>query len=110
VLTNKGRSKDAAEAFKKVIELKPDYTQAYLQLGISYFGSPNTMGDAVPVLEKFLSMPNISPTDKETATQLLAAAKQSAPASYKSDAQLAKEKADADKAAKDAAKSKNKKP
>jgi len=110
VLTNKGRSKDAAEAFKKVIELKPDYTQAYLQLGISYFGSPTTMGEAVPVLEKFLAMPNISPTDKETATQLLSAAKQSAPASYKSDAQLAKEKADAEKATKDAGKAKNKKP
>jgi tetratricopeptide (TPR) repeat protein len=111
VLTNKGRSKDAAEAFKKVIELKPDYAQAYLQLGISYIGSPTTMGDAVPVLEKFLTMPGISATDKDTANQLLAAAKASgAPATYKSDAQIAKEKADADKAAKDAAKAKNKKP
>ena len=100
-----------SEAFKKVIELKPDYSQAYLQLGISYFGSPQTMGDAVPVLEKFLAMPNITPTDKETATQLLSAAKQSAaPASYKSEAQIAKEKADAEKAQKDASKNKNKKP
>jgi tetratricopeptide (TPR) repeat protein len=111
VLTNKGRSKDAAEAFKKVIELKPDYSQAYLQLGISYFGTPQTMGDAAPVLEKFLTMPNISESDKATATALLSEAKKSsAPASYKSEAQIAKEKADAEKAQKDASKNKNKKP
>ncbi len=105
VLSNRGRSKDAAEAFKKAIELKPDMAQAYLQLGISYFGSPTTMGDAVPVLEKFLTM-NPSATDKETATQLIAAAKMAGGgnASYKSEAQIAKEKADADKAEKDKAK------
>jgi tetratricopeptide (TPR) repeat protein len=105
VLSNKGRSKDAAEAFKKAIELKPDMAQAYLQLGISYFGSPQTMADAVPVLEKFLTM-NPSPTDKETATQLISAAKAAGGgnASFKSEAQKAKEKADAEKAEKDKAK------
>jgi len=111
VLTNRGRSKDAAEAFKKAIELKPDMAQAYLQLGISYFGSPATMADAVPILEKFLTM-NPSATDKETATQLIAAAKMSTGnAGYKSPAAQAKEKAAADAKAKadaDAAKAKGK--
>ncbi len=103
VLTNRGRSKDAAEAFKKAIELKPDMSQAYLQLGISYFGSPNTMNEAVTILEKFLTM-NPSAGDKETATQLIAAAKAAGGgnAGYKSEAQKAKEKADAEKAQKDA--------
>ncbi len=82
LLTNKGKSADAAAAFKKAIDLKPDYAQAYLQLGIALFGSPATMGDAIPVLQKFLTL-NPSPTDKDTATQLLAAAQQAAPAGYK---------------------------
>jgi tetratricopeptide (TPR) repeat protein len=112
VLSNKNRPKEAADAFKKAIELKPDMSQAYLQLGISYFGSPATMGEAVPVLEKFLTM-NPSAADKETASQLLAAAKAAGGnAVFKSDAAIAKEKADAEKAARDAekAKSKQKKP
>jgi len=109
VLTNRGRTKEAAEAFKKAIDLKPDMSQAYLQLGLSYFGNPATMGEAVPVLEKFLTM-NPSPTDKDTATQLIAAAKASGGgnASFKSEAAKAKEKADAEKAQKDAEKAKSK--
>jgi Flp pilus assembly protein TadD len=96
VLSNKGRSKDAAEAFKQAIALKPDMAQAYLQLGISYFGSAATMADAVPVLQKFLTM-NPSATDKETATQLIAAAEAAGGgnATFKSDAAKAKEEADA---------------
>jgi len=103
VLSNKGKSKDAAEAFQQAITLKPDMAQAYLQLGISYFGSPTTMADAVPILEKFLTM-NPSPGDKETATQLLSAAKAAGGgnAGFKSEAAKAKEKADAEKAQKDA--------
>jgi tetratricopeptide (TPR) repeat protein len=110
VLTNRGRAKEAAEAFKKAIDLKPDMSQAYLQLGLSLFSTPATMGDAVPVLEKFMSMPGISATDKDTATQLIAAAKAAGGgnASYKSDAAIAKEKADAEKAQKDAEKNKSK--
>jgi tetratricopeptide (TPR) repeat protein len=111
VLSNKGRTKDAAEAFKQAIALKPDMSQAYLQLGISYFGNPSTMGDAIPVLQKFLTM-NPSPTDKETATQLIAAAQASGGgnATFVSDAaKAAKAKAEADKAKADAdAKAKNK--
>ena len=112
VLTNRGRAKEASEAFKKAIDLKPDMSQAYLQLGLSLFSTPATMGDAVPVLEKFMSMPGISATDKDTATQLIAAAKAAGGgnASYKSEAAIAKEKADAEKAQKDAAKAKQKKP
>jgi len=102
VLSNKGRTKDASEAFKQAIALKPDMAQAYLQLGISYFGTPATMGDAVPVLQKFLTM-NPSPTDKETATQLIAAAQASGGGNvtYQSEAsKTAKAKADADAKAK----------
>jgi len=106
ILSNKGRTKDAAEAFKKAIELKPDMSQAYLQLGISYFGNPATMQEAVPVLQKFIAMPGVSATDKETANQLISAAGAAGGgnAGYKSEAQKAKEKADADKAAADKAK------
>jgi tetratricopeptide (TPR) repeat protein len=112
VLSNKGRTKDAAEAFKQAIALKPDMSQAYLQLGISYFGNPATMGEAVPVLEKFLTM-NPNATDKETATQLISAAKASGGASnatfVSESAKAAKAKAEADKAKAEAdAKTKNK--
>jgi tetratricopeptide (TPR) repeat protein len=109
VLTNRGRSKEAADAFKKAIELKPDMSQAYLQLGISLIGNPATMGEAAPYLEKFLTM-NPNPTDKDTATQLLAMAKSAggSNASYKSPAAIAKEKADAEKAQKEAEKNKSK--
>jgi len=103
VLSNKGRTKDAAEAFKQAIALKPDMSQAYLQLGISYFGTPTTMGDAIPVLQKFLTM-NPSATDKETATQLISAAQAAGGAGnatfVSESAKAAKAKADADAKAK----------
>src|SRR6266850_1358858 len=53
VLTNRGRTKEASDAFKKAIEYNPQMAQAYYQLGISYFGQPNTIPDAIPTLEKF---------------------------------------------------------
>ena len=84
VLTNRGRTKDAADAFKKAIEYDPMMAAAYYQLGISYFGSPNTIPDAIPVLEKFIQ---IAPSDPnvEAAKQLIEAAKQAAPTSYQAD-------------------------
>jgi len=73
--------------------------QAYYQLGISYFGAPDTIAQAIPALEKFLQM---APTDAnaEAAKQLIEAAKQSAPTGFKSEKAIAEEKAAAEKAEK----------
>src|SRR5262249_3877537 len=92
VLTNRGKTKEASDAFKKSIELNPNDPKAYYQLGISYFGNPATIPDAIPVLEKFLSMQPSGP-DAEAAKQLIEAAKQSAPTGYKSEKAIAEEKA-----------------
>jgi len=110
VLTNRGRTKEAADAFKKAIEFNPQMTQAYYQLGISYLGAPNTIADAIGVLEKFLQM---QPTgqDAETAKLLIEEAKKSAPTGYKSEKAIADEKAAAERAEKakaDAEKAKKK--
>jgi len=99
VLTNRGRTKEAADAFKKAIEFNPQMAAAYYQLGISYFGSPTTIPEAIPVLEKFLSMQPTGP-DAEAAKQLIEAAKQSAPTGFKSDKAIADEKAAAEAKAK----------
>jgi tetratricopeptide (TPR) repeat protein len=108
VLTNKGRTKEASDAFKKAIEFNPQMANAYYQLGISYFGSPDTIPEAIPVLEKFLSLQPTGP-DAEAAKQLIEAAKQSAPTGFKSDKAIAEEKAKAEAKAKaDAAKAKKK--
>jgi tetratricopeptide (TPR) repeat protein len=99
VLTNRGRTADAATAFKKAIEYDPMMSAAYYQLGISYMGTPATMGDAISTLEKFIAM---APTDPnvEGAKALIEAAKQTAPTAYKSEKAIAEEKAAAEKAAK----------
>jgi tetratricopeptide (TPR) repeat protein len=108
VLTNKGRTKEASDAFKKAIEFNPQMANAYYQLGISYFGAPNTIPDAIPVLEKFLQLQPTGP-DAEAAKQLIEAAKQSAPTGFKSEKAIADEKAAAEAKAKaDAAKAKKK--
>jgi tetratricopeptide (TPR) repeat protein len=108
VLTNRGRTKEAADAFKKAIEINPQMATAYYQLGISYFGSPDTIPQAIPVLEKFLSMQPTGP-DADAAKQLIEAAKQAAPTGYKSEKAIAEEKAAAEAKAKaDAAKAKKK--
>jgi tetratricopeptide (TPR) repeat protein len=107
VLTNKGRP-EAADAFKKAIEFNPQMAQAYYQLGISYFGSPATIPQAIPVLEKFLSMQPTGP-DADAAKQLIEAAKAAAPTGFKSEKAIAEEKAAAEAKAKaDAAKAKKK--
>lgn len=118
VLTNKGKTKEAGDAFKKAIELNPNMGPAYYQLGISYFGSPDTIPQAIPALQKFISIQTALPeaqqtpqvkADIEAAKQLIAAAQASAPTSYKSDKAIAEEKAAAEAKAKaDAAKAKKK--
>lgn len=101
VLTNRGRTKEASDAFKKAIEYNPQDAKSYYQLGISYFGSPTTIGEAVPVLEKFLQMQPAGP-DAEAAKQLIEAAKATAPTGFKSEKAIAEERAKAEKAAKEA--------
>ena len=116
VLTNRGRTKEAGEAFKKAIEFNPNLSNAYYQLGISYFGSPDTIPQAIPALEKFIQLANADPqktpqmtADIEAAKQLIEAAKQSAPTGFKSEKAIADEKAAAEAKAKaDAAKAKKK--
>ncbi len=117
VLTNRGRTKEAGEAFKKAIEFNPQMASAYYQLGISYFGQPDTIAQAVPVLEKFMqivpTLPEPQKTqlapDVEAAKQLIEAAKQAAPTGYKSEKAIADEKAAAEAKTKaDAAKAKKK--
>jgi len=108
VLTNKGKTKEAGDAFRKAIELKPDMAPAYYQLGISYFGSPDTIPQAIPALQKFLELQPTGP-DADAAKQLIEAAKAAAPTGYKSEKATADEKAAADAKAKaDAAKAKKK--
>lgn len=73
VLTNRGRSAEAVEAFNRSIEFDPDNAEAYYQLGLSYFGSAETIPDAIPVLEKYLELAPDSP-NAEAARGLIAAA------------------------------------
>lgn len=84
VLTNKGKTKEAGDAFKKAIDLNPNMASAYYQLGISYFGSPDTIPQAIPVLQKFLTLQPTGP-DADAAKQLIAAAQAAAPTGYTAD-------------------------
>lgn len=82
VLTERGKSKDAVELFKKAIDIDPKYAGSYYQLGIAYFASPDTVPQAVSVLEKYLQLePN--GRDAEAAKQLIATAKSMAPSGKK---------------------------
>jgi tetratricopeptide (TPR) repeat protein len=108
VLTNRGRTKEAADAFKKAIEYNPGMPQAYYQLGISYFGQPNTIPEAIPTLEKFQQLVAALPkeqqapfaNDVEASKQLIEAAKAAAPTGFKSEKAIAEEKAAQEKAEK----------
>ena len=108
VLTNKGRAKEAADAFKKAIEYNPQMAQAYYQLGISYFGQPTTIPEAIPTLEKFQQLVAAMPKeeqasyaqDVEASKQLIEAAKAAAPTGFKSEKAIAEEKAAQEKAEK----------
>jgi tetratricopeptide (TPR) repeat protein len=93
----------AIEAFKKTLDKDPNNKAAMLQIALSYMGTEATMPQAVPILEKFLTL---KPTaaDAELAKAYLEAIKTTAPTEYKSDKAIADEKKAADKTAADDAK------
>src|SRR5438128_401649 len=105
----------AAEAFKKAIEYNPQMAQAYYQLGISYFGAPDTIPQAIPTLQKFQELVAALPKEQQTpfandveaAKQLIEAAKASAPTGFKSEKAIAEEKAAQEKAEKQNAAAEN---
>ena len=74
ILTNRGRSKEAVDAFNKAIAIDPKNAQSYYQLGIAYFASPETIPLAISALEKFLQLESTGP-NAEAAKQLIEAAK-----------------------------------
>ena len=73
VLFNRRRSAEASEAYKRSIEFDPTNAETYYQLGISYFGSNETVPNAIPVLEKYLELAPEGP-NADAARQLIAAA------------------------------------
>ena len=74
VLMNRGKSKEAVDAFNQSIALDANYAKPHYQLGIAYFGSANTISQAITALEKFLQLNPTGP-EVETAKQLIEAAK-----------------------------------
>jgi len=74
VLINHGKSKEAVETFSKAIEIDPKNAKSYYQLGIAYFGSTDTMSQAVSNLEKYLQLEPTGPY-ADAAKKLLEAAK-----------------------------------
>lgn len=78
ILTNRGKFKEAADIFKKAIAIDPKNGPSYYQLGIAYFGSPDTIPQAVAAFEKYLELVPTGP-DAETAKQFIAAGKAQAP-------------------------------
>jgi len=92
----------AIEAFKKTLEKDPNNKSAMMQIALSYMGTEATMPQAIPILEKFLTL---KPTaaDAELAKAYLEAIKTTGPTEYKSEAAIAAEKAKAEKDAKAAA-------
>lgn len=90
--TNRGKSKEAVEAFNKAIEIDPKNSQAYYQLGIAHFASAETIPQAISALEKFLQLEPTGP-NAEAAKQLIEAAKAQAPTTSTSPSQPGKQKA-----------------
>jgi tetratricopeptide (TPR) repeat protein len=92
----------AIEAFKKTLDKDPNNKSAMLQIALSYMGTEATMPQAVPILEKFLTL-KPSAADAALANAYLEAIKTTAPTEYKSEKAIADEKAKAEKDAKAAA-------
>ena len=99
----------AIEAFKKTLDKDQNNKSAMLQIALSYMGTEATMPQAVPILEKFLTL-KPSASDAALANAYLEAIKTTAPTEYKSEKALADEKKAAEKKAADDAKAAAKAP
>jgi tetratricopeptide (TPR) repeat protein len=99
----------AIEAFKKTLDKDPNNKSAMLQIALSYMGTEATMPQAIPILEKFLTL-KPSASDATLANAYLEAIKTTAPTEYKSDKAIADEKKAAEKKAADDAKAAAKAP
>ena len=75
VLTNAGQGAAAIAAFERAVDVDPEMADAYYQLGLAYLGAPDSISDAVGVMERYLELVPDGP-DAETARQLLEFARQ----------------------------------
>jgi tetratricopeptide (TPR) repeat protein len=55
-MVNSGQPKEAAEAFRQAIAADANYAEAYYQLGLCLSGDPETMAEAVQMLEKYVKI------------------------------------------------------
>jgi Tfp pilus assembly protein PilF len=55
-LVNNGKSAEAAESFKQAIAVDPSFAEAYYQLGLCLSGNPDTAGDAINALQKYIQI------------------------------------------------------
>jgi tetratricopeptide (TPR) repeat protein len=90
VLVNTGQTDQALDAFKKAIEVDPNYAESYLQYGITLMGKVTTGADGklipapgtVEAFQKYLQLqPNGS--GAETAKQMLTSLGQTVETNYK---------------------------
>jgi len=82
ILTNRGRTKEAVEAFNKAITVDGKNAESYYQLGIAYFGAPDTIPQAIQALEKYLEIQPTGP-NAEAAKGLIEAGKAQVSTTYK---------------------------
>ena len=73
-LVNSGKADEAAAAFQKVVEIDPNYADAYYHLGTLAVGQ-NKIPEAIAHLEKYLSMNPPNAQNVATAQGLLQALK-----------------------------------
>jgi len=71
-LVNNGKSTEAAESFKQAIAADPNFAEAYYQLGLCLSGKPETAGDAIQALQKYIQIGK-KPDQIDVAKQLIAA-------------------------------------
>lgn len=71
-MVNSGNTKEAAAAFRQAIQSDPNYGEAYYQLGICLSGDPESMQEAIKVLQKYIEIGK-NPDQIAVAKQLIAA-------------------------------------
>ena len=76
-LVNNGKSAEAAESFKQAIAADPNFAEAYYQLGLCLSGKPETAGDAIQALQKYIQIGKKA-DQVDVAKQLISALQSSA--------------------------------